>query len=783
MGTINRRLVSLYLASALLGATQTANAQATQPSIAAEAVSQRDAASGPGSQQAGPQPDVLAEVVVTANKRAESQRDVPSTVTVLTGAKLQELHAETFEDVASRVPTMNFQSIGPGSNAVSLRGVSAGEQGSGTVGFVRDEVPIGSSTQFLSAGVQPDPSLFDMKSIEILSGPQGTLYGSNTLGGLIKYSNLSPDVSGEEFKVQLESSLKTEGTSGYTGRLALNVPLPMLDSAIRLTAANITDSGFVDDPSRGLENVDKSRRQMYRLSTLTNLTEGLNLELVGTQDRIARGGLSTVTFDASTGSPYQGQYDQHLFVDQPFSMVADLQVAKINWQTDWFALTSITGHQYIHSSYVVDETYNVGSTLHTGDRVHWDGIAKGSLRKITEELRLSGSYWGGSLHVLAGVFYADEHGAQVSDICDASNAPQCGLGLGTVTTLLGIPSLGLSGIPASSLVNVPFIDAYTADSYRNLSAFSDVTWSVTHSLDVTLGIRESRDRSAVLITGSGLVPTAIGFSSLQAGDSNSVTNFLVNPRYKFNEDTMVYARVANSYRPGGPNSGTVTPMFSGSSNPTYKPDKLISYELGTKASLAQRRVNVDFAVYHVNWKDMQVVLSNSGFSSYENVPGAKIDGAEVASQARIAGGWTVDASLGFDYARLSADAPDIQASKGDRLPNVSKWTGTFGTQYKFHVLGGNAHMGANYRYAGARKDGWEGSSYFPAWRMGAYSLIDANTGFQYQGVKVDLFVKNLLNKFAESSAQFVPADRSPGTLAQVGVIQPRVIGVTLTGDW
>ena len=375
-------------------------------------VAQADTSSPPAtSRSAVESSDALEEIVVTAQKREERLLDTPQSVTALSADYLSELGATQFRDFANTVPSLSFATSG-GSTRPSLRGVTAGADVSPTVGIYVDEVPYGSSTSFAQgATLALDAALFDVSRIEVLRGPQGTLYGASSMGGLIKYVTKEPDTG--EFGVDLQTELSSteHGGTNYNAAAAVNMPIAIDRAALRASAYEIHDDGFIDNVARGISDIDRGDSYGGRLDLLLTPTEPLSIRITGFAQNISRDGETTADYSFSSGDKPYGSLGQ--FRPFPggehFKQRFRLASVTIGYDFGLARLTSMSGYQTMDLDNPYDVTVGfspfcvfVGLTCDS-----FGFLNKIELHKFTQEFRLA-SHGTRAVDWIVGAFYNDE---------------------------------------------------------------------------------------------------------------------------------------------------------------------------------------------------------------------------------------------------------------------------------------------------------------------------------------------------------------------------------------
>jgi len=694
------------------------------------------------------------EIVVTATRRSERLIDVPQSITAVTSDDLERLNATQLRDYANTVPAMTVSSNGgAGRNQITLRGVTSGADVASTVGVYVDDVPYGGSTVFsINAGVALDAGLFDLERIEVLRGPQGTLYGSSSMGGLLKYVTTAPSLSGFEGSAQAGVSVTEQGGTSYNVAAAVSAPLVTDKVAMRAGGYYSRDGGFIDDVGRGEDNVGRANIYGGRLDILLQPTDRLSVRLSGFAQDIHREGNAQVDYTRD-GQLITGDLEQQRILREPFDQRFRIVSGTLNYDFGAATLTSITSYQTNDVRFRIDASALYVPLLGAfGLPVASTAVDGGiSTDKFTQEVRLASSQ-SGTIEWIVGGFYTDEK----------SVAP---------SSLIGYNADG-------SLFPVDLLTALLPSTYKEYAAFGNVTVHLSDKLDVTGGLRYAHNRQSYTQNATGiLAPSAPTLRS-----NESVTTYLANARYRFSSHATAYVRFATGYRPGGPNIVTFDPITGAPLGPpTFKSDSLTSYEAGFRGETEDRTFALDFAGYHIDWDDMLISGLRNGLNSYVNTGGAKIDGAELTLTARPARSVNVTGAFAYQDARLAADSPDLGGQKGDRLPTVPKFTAAINADYLGTGEGLSPTFGATLRFVSDRNAGFDGNPNLPQYDLGDYVTIDLRAGATVGPAKVQLFVRNLFDIRGAVSAYM--ATSSLGGAARVTVLQPRTFGVSLSGKF
>jgi outer membrane receptor protein involved in Fe transport len=705
-------------------------------------LAQASVAAGSGNAEAA---QMIEEVVVTAQKRAERLIDVPMSVTALSAEDFRKSGATQFRDFADAVPGLSYQTIGAGYTQISMRGVTVGQDAGATVGIYVDEVPYGSSTSYARGGqVTLDVGLFDLDRVEVLRGPQGTLYGASSMGGLIKYVTKQPDATRFGMDLQTGVSSTSEGELGYNGALAINAPLVEDKAALRASGFYSHEGGYVDNQARNAEDVNDADVYGGRADLLVTPTDALSVRLTAFLQEIDRGGASYADYRLN-GSPVDGKLTQRRVFEEPFEQSFQLFSATVAYDAGPVSLMSISSYQSSETDFFLDNTVSFAATARASGAPTTAATAiddHSATQKFTQELRLVSRRMG-AFEWLVGGFYTRERSefSQVLNLIDAAGQP---------------------------LPNNVFTFS-TPTTYEESAAFGDLTWYITDKLDVTGGVRYAKNRNRFEQIGTG----TLGRTSPRFYSDDEVSTYLGNVRYRFTDRSTAYLRYATGYRPGGPNVVSQT-----TDSPTFDADTLRSYEIGYKAETANRGLGIDVALYAIDWNNIIVTFTQSGFSAKTNVAGgAEVRGGELMLTARPFEQLTMTAGLGYQDATLSEANARLRATKGERLPTVPRYNANLNVDWQLPWGSWRPSLGAAVRYVDERWASYDASTSIPQYLLPSYTVVDLRAGMTFGAVNAKLYVRNLLDE----RAQLMPRLTSPlaGPML-LSISQPRTIGVMLT---
>jgi iron complex outermembrane recepter protein len=754
-------------------AIRTGAALAVLAACADAALAQQSPASDASGVNAG-----IETVVVTASKRSEPSQNVPGGVTALTGANLSEIHANTFADFANMVPSLSYESGGPTNNLIVIRGVTTGSTQLGSaVGLYLDDVPVGASTQFGLGSQSLNINLFDMDRVEVLDGPQGTLYGANALGGALKYVTAKPDLGGYDARAEIEGSSNEHGSYNDDLRVMANLPLFDGQAALRVDGIQEYDAGYAQDPNHGRVDVGSGRTYGGRVSLLAQITPDIDVRLTALTQNIAATGADASFRNFLTHQPVQGPYDQSNALAQPSDNSLALYSAVVNWDFHWAKLTSITSYQYNHGNYEVDVTplYDVLlASFHVGATPFGLPVDTNT-GKFSQEVRLASPDNKNFEWVLGGYFTREITDESV-DLVDGATAT------GKLPPFNVLPFFG-----------------YLPSTYRELAVFADGTYFVTDDFDVTLGIRYSNQYQTYQSNISTLLLYPNYATIFHYGNSTNqgVATYLINPRYRITDDTMVYAKASSGFRPGGPNF-VLPPAFGSTAPPTFKSDTLWNYELGEKTTLFGGRGLFNFDIYDIEWESIQTTANFGGINQLVNAGNARIEGAETSLSYRVLHDLTLGGSASYTDAFLTTPSPVLGVTnKGARLPLSARYNFALQGTYTFDLGGGYAGaLNINDVYVGDRFAGYNVSPALlaagrgtPVYKLGAYNTINLNLAlYLASNVELDGYVKNIFDVRGEVSAATTEDEYLNPYFAHLGLPYapvsvemslPRTVGVVL----
>jgi len=725
-----------------------------------------NAADGAADQEAT---NTLQEVVVTAQKREEKLHDVPMGVTAITSEELDKQRILDFEDLQSKVPGLSMQTIQPGQTRLALRGQNVGGDGSTITTYV-DDTPFGSSNALVNGALLTgDFDTWDLQRIEVLRGPQGTLYGAGSEGGLLKYVTNLPDPS--KFASAIEAGGEDIAHGEAAGSIKGMVNLPIAaQAAFRMSGYYQELPGYIDDPSLGEKDINHGYREGLRASLLWAPTDNFSVRLSALGENLHTHATPYVDVVGAAGNftappanqlkPIAGDYEQQRFIDEPSLFKYRIYSLRLDWNLGWGTATSITSYGSTDQHQLVDGTsiqaapgftYGDLASSVTMQPTGVAEIADDNVKKWTEEVRLASS-GARKLEWQVGAFFTRE----------ASSLDQ------TLPTFF-IPSQMDSGLPA--LENVA-LDAL----YREYSAFGQLTYHFNPQFDLALGLRWSENKQSADEMLSGLLVPTETFTGDSTG--NDFT-YSIAPRWHVTDNTMAYARVATGYRPGGPNA--LPPNTTGVPA-TYESDSTVNYELGTRSNVLDNRLSIDVAAFLVDWHRIQLLEEVGGFGINTNGGTARSKGLEWTLGATPVTGLTFTLTGAYVDAYLTEDALGAGGHEGDQLPYVPKWSTSLDGAYTWHAFGNfSAFTGATWSYIGSRFNdfGLVPNSTVPSARgeLPSYNTVNLRAGLNDPRWSFELYVKNVGD---ERGIVYYANQGAPNLGGSIALSQPRTVGATLS---
>ena len=759
----------------------------------------------------------LDEVVVTARKREENLRDVPVSIGVIDGAAIDNLRVEDMEDITRILPGISFTShqngpAGQGQDNITIRGISS-TVGNPTVGIYVDEVPLVALTGYEG---QAEPRLIDIERVEVLRGPQGTLYGASSEGGTVRFITPDPDTHDFSGHVKQDVSYTKHGSINYDTQGVVN--LPVIDGVfgVRISAEYGRDSGYIDnyalDGSLSLGNAtagalvrsgtNSDTNEAVRIKGLWNVTDGVTITPAMLYQRYAAG-------DNGTFIPAVGMYDQFNQVtgsDRDALIEPSLTVKAGLGFAD---LTSITGYVGRNVNRFTDGTYfnsaavaefyldTQGTTPYTNHEFGNDYVLGNLPSPVdftdhfntwTQELRLSSPVDQTTIHWVGGVFLSDQ------EVRHLDSEPINGISA-AFQNIYGYPINSDPILNPSILTPPTNPNFWTRDvvwqvldhnDTQQTAVFGQIDVDVLPTLHLGVGDRYVRATDTFAETGFGF------FEFGNAGTNGSIyaqkaTFSTSTPKFTLTYDvasqSTVYLTAGKGFRLGGattPNTNAAclagfAVLGDKNAPETYGPDHLWAYEFGTKSLLFQKTLSVNADVYYIDWNAIQqsVVIPICGGQFNTNVGDAKAIGAELEVRYKppVIPGLIVSANLGGEHAYVTSTFNASTAGVGQDVLYTPKFTAAVLADYGWAITSDlNGFVRGDYEYTGKSFGSFQvtSSQYIDP----SYDVVNLNAGVGFGKYEVSLYAKNL---FDDRTILQSPQINS---VVQGYALRPQTIGVS-----
>lgn len=695
-----------------------------------------------------------AEIIVTATKRPEPVRRIAGSVSALSGPQLERLGAQGMADYLARTPGVVFNAARPGDGSIAIRGIATTtgrDQGQPTTGIFINDVPL--TDPSISIGT-PDIDTFDVDNVTVLRGPQGTLFGSASLGGAVNYQANRPDVAGWDVRAQATLSDTRYGNVGGAGKIMMNLPVVAGSLAVRGVFVYREDAGYIDNLGTGDRDANRTVTKGGRL--LATWKPGPDTDInymyleqtqqnddAGFQQPVLSGRLRK-----STLFPDRSVYNtliHNLRADQELGFATLTATA--------------TSHQKKNRS-EDDFTTSLSALLFGLAPIASDGNGKN--RGETYEVRLA-SAPGGPLEYVVGLMHDDTKTSLTQAVTAA--------GLEAFVEANFGPGSGASIAP-DDLVLRGSVQGRAQES----AIFGEGTYHLSDALKATLGGRLFEQKLRLRSMNSGLLPALSGGpTDLDGVQKSDGFNPKASVTWTPDRSLMGYALVSKGFRFGGPN---VIPAVPGSSvPPQFQSDSLWNYELGMRADLMDRRLLLDLTAFYVDWSDIQLRLTSGSLNYADNAGTARSYGLEASATLRPLDGVNLTSNATYLNAKLTeAFDPDLAGPapavpSGTTLPGASKWQVSNVASYDYRAGAIDWTFLVSHRYTSRAPGALVAGSLISGAAQGGYHLFGARAGLRRENFGLTLFVDNIGDARGVTSGTSDPLEQF--------IVRPRTIGVTL----
>jgi outer membrane receptor protein involved in Fe transport len=698
-------------------------------------------------------------ILVTAGKRGATRvQDIPLSISAVSEDQISKRGLVGMDDYMRSIPATNFLDRGAGRNGIIVRGVTASPQTDATVGVYVDETPLtGLGSASPGSGGNPDLKFVDMQRIEVLRGPQGTLYGDGSIAGTVRAIPNAPDLN--YFSAKVSGSLSsTADKGGDNTSLRGVVNLPVVDDtfAVRIVAYDYDNSGYYESVSGSnadkqiwaqafggiatdKDDVGSDEYTGVRITALWQVTDNFDAALTYMAQDIEQSGIpeSFMNLGGTRRAPFQ-KLDGS---DEALGIDLDVTNLKMNWKLDSFILTSSTSKAETETL----QDRDVG--LFFGPLIGVDDIPlfltdSGGVESFTQELRLSTDL-SGAWQFLLGAFYQDVEKRQLQDFL-----------------FEGEPTLDPFG------GELLFVSALNED-LQQLAFFGEVSFDLTDNLTAVAGIRFYDYEQTYSDTSNGLFNDGYSETNLKSDDSGET--YKVSLTYQPNKSMSLYGTFAQGFRLGGPHPLVPTSICedAGIVPDEIDSDELDSFEVGAKFTFSDH-ATLNVSAFYVDWTGIPVERTlECGVGVTLNAGEAESKGIEVDGQVVLSDIWHLNYSVSYIGAELTEDAPGLGLS-GDRLPGSPEFQASLGVQADFEVLGRPVFARADIAHVGEYFNNLQEI----APNVGDYTTVNLSIGVEINDViSLDFFARNLSG---EEGLTWVETEIGDG---RANFIRPRTIGI------
>ncbi len=711
----------------------------------------------------------IEEIIVTATKRSQSLQNTAMSISAISGSDISKRSLIGMNDYLRTLPGISMIDLGAGRNSVIIRGISAEPELEGrvlgqTVGIYLSDVPL---TGYAVDGGSADIKLVDIERIEVLRGPQGTLYGSSSLGGTVRNIPRSPNLQKLEGKIKVSySTTAKSGGNNNTIRGVINLPIVESQLAVRVVGYRFANSGYVENVAGsnetfaataatfGVEKLavdqDDVGNENYnggRITALWKPTEKLNATLMYLSQDLDQDGFPEVQLQPGLGDYQQTRLKLNNLVGGGSERLIDkIEITNLVFQYDfgWADLLSST-------------SWTDQETLHARDIGSFFGglplpqRREGQADALIEELRLT-SQLGGNLQYLVGFYYQDVNKKEAFP-----------------TYFGGDPDLNPFEV-------IQILDQVDDTNIKQKAMFGELSYTPTEQVEVTVGARRfTYDRS--------IDQKIFGTLNTPLENDESDATYKVSAAYAPSIDSLFYAQWSEGFRLGRPLEPAPQSLCDIDSNniidsttiPTsglsLKSDTIESFEIGSKLTLLDGRLTLNSALFRNEWTGFPITtVLACGYSFIQNAGEARTQGVELESEWALRDELRLTIGASYIDAELTENAEGL-GSKGDRLPGSPKYNFSAGLQYNFEIAGKNSFIRGDYAFVGGFYNNLQESGV----EAGNYSQLNVRAGTTFNNLAIDFFGTNLTN--AEDltwvGAVFSGADERAYRL------RPRTLGINI----
>lgn len=700
----------------------------------------------------------IEEVLVTATKREQALRDIPASISALSGSELEENGAQELADFLKHIPGITQNPLGTDQNRVTIRGVGADTARLTTSQTTAIMIGETSFSDPIFSAVSPDVNPFDLASVEVLKGPQGTLFGSSGLSGAVRYVPAKPEFG--EWHLKLSGAMQgtNEGEDSYSTAVAVNIPLggdyPL---ALRVAHVERNVGGIIDNIRTGEQDIDSRDQTSQRALLSWEPTEKLLIDAMVMEQE-------TFSDEMAFASDTEGELVRSTTFGPSWQEtafdIANLTATYITPMAD-IVVTASAISKFLDQH--LDATRLVNNASQIGTEVARLALSQ-DVEGATQEIRLVSNH-GGAFKWIVGGFALDYTQFFRTVLFNQSTGNLLPLGGGLLSPVV------LTDIVAD-------LEA------REIALFTDVSWAFSADWEASLGLRDYRSVVEGSVVGSGAVILAATASPEYANVAR-VSESGLNPKASITwtplETLMVYASASKGFRLGGIQTIADTPTTD--VPPVFKSDTLWNYEVGARMAWFDDTLVTDLTVYQIDWDEPQMVqrTPDNLFNIIDNVGSAEVEGAELAvSYLTPLDGLTLRFSAAYTdaYTTEEFNSPDgTPVPEGTPLPGTSEWQTTSTLSYTTALGRWNLDTSLTHSYY---SDAWNDLK--KSAKVLGYETFDvrisARRGWDDHELTLSLGATNLKDKRGIANVLYNAEDRQ-----DVYYIRPRTVELRVALDF
>jgi iron complex outermembrane receptor protein len=733
--------------------------------------------------------DQLEEIVVTAEKRSETVQTTPISITAITGDQLAAQGLASVEDVAGYIPGISMRSAGPGQTEFEMRGLASSGGAAPTVGFYLDETPLSAPAASLNGRVVIDPDLFDLSRVEVLRGPQGTLYGSGSMGGTIRLITNQPKLG--EYEAAVRGTFSDTDGGGFNpgGSGMINLPIGNV-MALRVVVTEKYTDGFIDrvvlspfpfptNPgtclnwfgygcTRGnvaaapvqqvIKDTNTNQLTSGRASLLIQPSDALSLTTAVMYQRMLAGGYNQ--FQSPPGSSACLCIYQPYNLKEPISDTFKLASETIAYTFDFAQLTSATSYFSREEDQSQDSTEALQNLDVLPAFLPAVFTEKDKSRQFNQELRLA-SPGQGPLQWVGGAFFEDLHSPYQAINQSPAYAP-----------------FSFGGAAANPMGEI--YDASNDYHIKQDALFADISYQFNSDFKFITGVRWYKYETDTAYSEAGLDAASGNAQAITGSIEQSARGY--NPKFTLSYtpdgDLTVYSTISKGFRPGGvtlpvPTTGAV---ICPAESPTYRPDSVWNYEIGEKAKMLDNRFVINSDLYYIRWDQIQQNITlPCGYTYTTNAGNAESYGPEIELIARLTSELSVSANGAITHATIVDANPSTGIQDGTRVLNIPKSTASLVLTYDRHVT---ETLDSVTRIMDSFVGNTADIAFYPT-TLPSYDLVNLGTGLTTPKWSANLFADNVINKHAELTSNNASFSWNTPAVTRITTNMPRTIGVDL----